>query len=76
MVLAPAVFPRSSLIPMCLVSGKGRVGAGVCMELVMMWGGGSSGNWQLVFVIRLETCSRRLGTHGRLWSAMARAVPS
>lgn len=78
MVLTHAVFPRTSLIPMHLVSGEGRAGAGVCVELVGYddVGGGGSGNWQLVFVIRLETCSRRLGIHGRLWSAMARAVPS
>lgn len=43
---------------------------------VMAWGDIGSGNRQLVFVTRLETCLRRSGTHGRLWSAIARAVPS
>lgn len=43
---------------------------------MMVWGNSGSGTWQLVFVIRLETCLRRLGTHGRLWSAIARAAPS
>lgn len=77
-------------IPMVLVSGGGIADVEICvarsvlarltalyMGVVegMLWGDSGSGNWQLVFVVRLETCSRRLGTHRRLWSATARAVP-
>lgn len=83
-------FLEAPFILMVLVSGEGIADGEVCvarsilarltalyMGVVgrMLWGDSGSGNWQLVFVIRLETYSRRLGTHGRLWSATARAVP-
>lgn len=63
-----------------VVSGEGMADGGVCVAglvgYTMVQGDSGSGNWQLVSVLRLETCLRRSGTIGRLWSAIARAVPS